>query len=355
MRILHLVYSSSYEIGGVEVFSVDVIRALHERGVEQFVFCREQPHIFERLHQGGIPYEFMDFVRWKRWLNHRRVRSKIKSYAPDVVHCWQPRAAIYMPGNSGVPALGWFGISSDATKMKHYAACDHYMGVSHELADYIGRQSGHPDRTFVGHTFGTLAEDPPLSREEFGIPDDKPVILMLARMRTVKGVDVLLRAAADLADMDAFFLLAGDGARMGEYQKLARDLGIESRVCFAGWRNDRSALLDLADVLAAPSRHEGCSAVMSEAWYKGVPLVATRAAGFREYIQHGVNGMLSDIDDVDGLAKNLRAVLEDDALRSRLVAGGTHTYEIQFSKEVVISNLLKSYEEIVRRGVIKNQ
>ena len=351
MRILHLVYSSSYEIGGVEVFSVDAIRALHERGVEQFVFCREQPHIFERLHQGGISYEFMDFVRWKRWFNHRRVRSKIKSYTPDIIHCWQPRAAIYMPGNSGVPALGWFGISSDATKMKYYAACDYYMGVSHELADYIGKQSGRPDRTFVGHTFGTLAKDPPLSREEFGIPDDKPLILMLARMRTVKGVDVLLRAAVDLADLDAFLLLAGDGAGMEKYQKLAQDLGIESRVRFIGWRNDRSALLDLADVLAAPSRHEGCPAVMSEAWFKGVPLVATRAAGFREYIRHGENGMLSDIDDVDGLVKNLRAVLEDDALRSRLVASGTHTYETQFSKEVVISNLLQAYEDISSRGV----
>ena len=352
MRILHLVYSSSYEIGGVEIFSVDVMRALHERGVEQFVFCREQPHIFKRLHQGGIPHEFMDFVRWKKWFNHRRVRNKIKSYAPDIVHCWQPRAAIYMPGNTGVPALGWFASLYDPTKMKHYITCDYYMGVSHEIADYIVRQSGHPDRTFVGHTFGTLDEDLPLSREEFGIPDGKPVILMLARMRTVKGVDVLLRAAVDLADLDAFLLLVGDGVGMEKYQKLARDLGIGPRVCFAGWRTDRSALLDLADILAAPSRNEGCPAVMSEAWFKGVPLVATRAAGFREYVRHGENGMLSDIDDVDGLAMNLRAVLEDDALRSRLIAGGTHTYETQFSKEVVISNLLKAYEEISRRGVV---
>ena len=352
MRILHLVYSSSYEIGGVEVFSVDVIRALHERGVKQFVFCREQSHIFERLHQGGIPHEFMGFVRWKRWLNHRRVRSKIKSYAPDVVHCWQPRAAIYMPGNSGVPALGWFGISSDATKMKHYATCDYYMGVSHELADYIRRQSGYPDRTFVGHTFGTLSEDPPLSREEFGIPNDKPVVLMLARINSQKGVDILLRAAVDL---DVFLLLAGDGAGMENYQKLTRDLGIESRVRFIGWRNDRSALLGLADVVALPSRSEAFGTVMAEAWYKGVPVVASRADGPRQYIEHGMNGMLSDIDDVNGLAVNLRAVLEDDALRSRLIAGGTHTYETQFSKEVVISNLIKSYEDIVRKGVIKNQ
>ena len=344
-----MVYSSSYEIGGAEVFSMDTIRALHERGVEQFVFCRKQAHIFDRLHQGEIPYEFMDFVRWKKWFNHRQALRKIKSYAPDVVHCWQPRAAISMPGNSGVPVLGWFGANS---KLKHYATCDYYMGVSRELVEYIKRESGYPDRVFLGHTFGTLPEDPPLSRKEFGIPDGKPVILMLARINSQKGVDILLRAAVDL---DVFLLLAGDGAGMENYQKLTRDLGIESRVRFIGWRNDRSALLGLADVVALPSRSEAFGTVMAEAWYKGVPVVASRADGPRQYIEHGMNGMLSDIDDVNGLAVNLRAVLEDDALRSRLIAGGTHTYETQFSKEVVISNLIKSYEDIIRKGVIRNQ
>ena len=333
-----MVYSSSYEIGGAEVFSIDAIRALHEKGVEQFVLCRKQAHIFERLRQGGIPYEFMDFVRWKKWFNHGRVLRKIKSYVPDMVHCWQPRAAISMPGNSGVPVLGWFGANS---KLKHYATCDYYMGVSRELVEYIKRESGYPDRAFLGHTFGTLSEDPPLSREEFGIPDDKPVVLMLARINSQKG--------------DVFLLLAGDGSGVKKYQKLARDLGIESRVRFIGWRNDRSALLGLADVVALPSRSEAFGTVMAEAWYKGVPVVASRADGPRQYIEHGMNGMLSDIEDVEGLAKNLRAVVEDDSLRKRLVAGGMRTYESQFSKEVVISNLLQTYEEVIRRGVIRNQ
>lgn len=111
-------------------------------------------------------------------------------------------------------------------------------------------------------------------------------------------------------------------------------------------------MFDLADILAAPSRHEGCPTVMPEAWFKGVPVVAARAQGLREYIRHGENGMLSDIDDVEGLAKNLRAILEDSKLRERLVTEGKRTYETQFSKEVVISNLLKTYEEIIHRGPI---
>ena len=343
MKILHLIHSLGNS--GAITFTADTLLALQERGkVEQFVLCRSNDILLDRLHRGKIPYELMDFVRWKKWLDQRRIRSKIESYKPDVVHCWMNRAASFMPAESGVPSLGWFG---HYYKVNRFASCDYYTGVSHGLCDYIGRESGYPDRVFLGHTFGTLPEDTPLSREEFGIPEDKPVILMLARMHREKGVDVLLRACVEV---DAFLLLAGTGPELENYRKLAQDLGIESCVCFAGWRDDRSALLELADILAAPSRNEGCPTVMPEAWFKGVPVVAARAQGLREYIRHGENGMLSDIDDVEGLARNLRAVLEDNALRMRLISEGARTYETQFSKEVVISNLLKTYEEIIRRG-----
>ena len=345
MRILHLIHSLGNS--GAITFTADTLLALQETGkVEQFVLCRSNDILLDRLHQGNIPYELMNFVRWKKWLDQMRIRSKIKSYAPDVVHCWMNRTASFMPTGSGVPSLGWFG---HYYKVSRFANCDYNVGVSPALVDYIGRESGYPDRVFLGNTFGTLPEDPPLSREEFGIPDDKPVILMLARMHHEKGVDVLLRACVKV---DAFLLLAGTGPELENYRIMAKDLGLESRACFAGWRNDRSALLDLADILAAPSRNEGCPTVMPEAWFKGVPVVAAKAQGLREYIQHGVNGMLSEIDDVDGLTKNLRAVLEDTALREQIIKEGKRTYETHFTKEVVIAKLLETYHEIIRRGVV---
>ena len=345
MKILHLIHSLGNS--GAITFTADTLLALQESSnVEQFILCRSNDILLDRLHRGNIPYELMDFVRWKKWIDQIRIRNKIKSYAPDVVHCWMNRAASFMPAGSGVPSLGWFG---HYYKVSRFANCDYNIGVSPALVDYIGKESGHPERVFLGNTFGTLPEDPPISRGEFGIPDDKPVILMLARMHQEKGVDVLLRACVEV---DAFLLLAGTGPELETYRALAKDLGLESRVCFAGWRSDRSALLDLADILAAPSRHEGCPTVMPEAWFKGVPVVAAKAQGLREYIRHGENGMLSDIDDVECLARNLRAVLEDSNLRKHLVTEGHLTYETHFSKEVVTNNLLETYEEIIRRGVV---
>ena len=369
MMVLH-VMSERGAHGGGEIFALDTVLALQERGVEQFVVCRPYDDYLRPLRNAGIPFETFDFNKWNKWFQKRlvggRILRRIKSHAPDVVHCWMPTAADWTPPGSGVPVLGWFGIRLD---MKHFRNCDYHMGVTHELTDWIGRESGHPDRAFHGHTFVRLKEDPALSREEFGIPDDKLVILMLARMSPAKGVDILLRAAVDL---DVFLLLAGggnalknhhslarelgiesgEGHTLEDYRKLARDLGIESRVRFIGWRHDRSALLDLADILAVPSRFEGFPTVVPEAWSKNVPVVASKANGLGEYINHGINGMLSDIEDIEGLKDNLCAVLEDVDLREKLIAGGAETYETKFSKQAVISSLLKTYEEIVRRGVV---
>ena len=58
-----------------------------------------------------------------------------------------------MTAGSGVPVLGWLGAYMD---MKHYVNCDYWSGRSHDLVDYIRRESEYPDRAFLRHTFGTL-------------------------------------------------------------------------------------------------------------------------------------------------------------------------------------------------------
>lgn len=348
MKILHVLSARKVHLG-IDVAAMDTILALQEQeDVEQFVVCRPHESFIAPLSQVKIPVTTVDFNKWNKWFMKRwiprLIHHKIKSYLPDVVHCWGNIATTFIPFGSGVPALEW---DANISTLKHDNACNYYICVSHQNAEEIKIQTGRPDCVFLSHPFGTLQRDKSLSAEEFGIPAGKSVVLMLSRMSWEKGVDVLLRAVVEL---DVFLLLVGDGPDMRNYQNLARDLGLESRVCFTGWRNDRYALLEFADVLVVPSRKESFGAVIPEAWGTGVPVVAARADGPRQYIKHGINGMLSDIEDVEGLAKNLCTVLENDDLRSRLIAGGTHAYKTEFSKEVVISGLLKTYEEIVRRG-----
>lgn len=221
------------------------------------------------------------------------------------------------------------------------------MGVTRDIVRHIGEASGKPDRAYLGHTFGTLAADPPVRRSDFGLPENKPLVLLLSRMHWKKGVDLLLEAAAQLPDM--VFLMAGDGPDLEKYQRQADQLGVADRVCFAGWRHDRAALLNIADICVLPSRYEPFGTVIAEAWFAGVPLVATRADGAKQYVTHEKDGLLSDIDDLDMLVDNLGRLAIDPALGNRLIKHGKQTYEELFERESVTSRLVTNYEDMIAR------
>lgn len=98
-----------------------------------------------------------------------------------------------------------------------------------------------------------------------------------------------------------------------------------------------------------PSRYEPFGTVIAEAWFAGVPLVATKADGARQYVTHEKDGLLLDIDDLDGLVQCLDRAANNQTLRKALVSNGQKTYGELFSKQVVIDNLIASYSDIITR------
>ena len=145
---------------------------------------------------------------------------------------------------------------------------------------------------------------------------------------------------------DTYFWL-GDGPELETYKELAHDLGIEERVRFLGWRNDRAALLGAVDICVLPSRYEPFGTVIAEAWSTQVPLVAAKAAGALQYVIHGENGLLCAIDNPADLARQIRTVIADSNLHTHLIEGGKKTYDELFSRDVVIRTLINAYNQII--------
>jgi glycosyltransferase involved in cell wall biosynthesis len=342
LSILHVIAGA--ERGGAETFCLDMIKSLHDRGVDQTVISRPYPHVVQALDERGIRHYAMGFERWWKWPHQRKIASIVAEEAPDLVHAWMNRASSFIPAGLPPPVLGWFGGYYD---LKNYQQCDFYMGVTRDIVRHIGEASGHPDRAYLGHTFGTLASDPPVTRGQFGLPENKKLVLLLSRMHWKKGVDLLLEAAGQLPDH--VFLLAGDGPDLEKYRQQAETLGVTDRVCFAGWRDDRAALLDIADICVLPSRYEPFGTVIAEAWYAGVPLVATRADGAKQYVSHDKDGLLLDIDDLPMLVENLDRLAKEPKLGPRLVKEGKKTFKALFEREAVTTNLIKNYEDMIQR------
>ena len=342
MKILHIIAGAKE--GGAESCAVDTIRALDKKGIKQTLICRPHANFLKLTEDSELKSYTLSFSPLFKWLEKIRIDSIIKEEKPDLIHCWMSRAASFTPKQTHIPVLGWFGGYYD---LKYYKNCNFFMGVSKDIVRHISEQIEAPERAYVGHVFGTLDKINEFKKSDFNIPMNARVVLLLSRMHWKKGVDLLIDAAHRIND-DVYFLLAGDGPDISRYKEQAKALNLEKRVIFLGWQTDRLGLLNIADVCVLPSRYEPFGIVITEAWFAGVPLVATKAAGAKNYVKNLHDGLLIEIDDLEGLVAAITMALENQKLRKKLIINGKKSYENGFSRDAVISTLLGSYENMIR-------
>jgi glycosyltransferase involved in cell wall biosynthesis len=144
----------------------------------------------------------------------------------------------------------------------------------------------------------------PASRDELGLPADAFVLITVGRLVRRKAIDVLLAAIAKSGDGGAHLVVVGSGPEMDPLQAKASELGLESRVTFAGHVSEERKwqLLSAADAYASSAMHEGFGLVFLEAMAAGLPVVAFDHGGQVDFLEDGRTGCLLSHGDLAGLA-----------------------------------------------------
>lgn len=164
--------------------------------------------------------------------------------------------------------------------------------------------------------------DQALSRHILGLSGER-IILFVGRLDRIKGVDLLLRAIAEIApvsaqDVRAVILGHDEGARrtLGTYQAMARRLGIERYVEFRGIipQSELPLYYSAADVLAMPSAYESFGMAAAEAMACETPVVGFRVGGLASLIEGGRTGFLAAPGDQTDYVSRLHAALWHDDL-----------------------------------------
>jgi glycosyltransferase involved in cell wall biosynthesis len=160
--------------------------------------------------------------------------------------------------------------------------------------------------------------------------EGRRVLLYLGRINKTKGVEILLRAFAKATTEipDVQLVVAGPANSPGEVRygdslrALSDRLGISDRVSFTGRLSDddKLAALEYCSALVLPSLYEPYGIVLLEAAAHGKPSIATRTDGPSSLIRDGVNGLLVDPGDEEGLANALGLLMNDEGLRAKLSA-----------------------------------
>lgn len=339
MKVLQIM--GGRDVGGAETAFADTVCALHKKGLKQQAVIREGAPCEANFRELGIPVTTLPFRKPFDWKTRPGIEKVIAAFQPDIVQTWMNRATQFCPKGNFVH-VGWFG---GYYKIPNYQNCDHLVGVTPDICRHQVMEGWPAEKAHVLRTFYLKEDAEPLDRREFETPEDVPLLLSLARLHPKKGLDVLLNALVKVPS--AYLWIAGSGPLRDELESLAKNLKVNDRVRFLGWRTDRAALLEAADICVFPSRYEPFGTVMVEAWAHKVPLVAAASAGPKVHIKDGENGMLVPIEDADALAKAINTVIEDKDLADKIVGGGFKTYTSEFTAGKVVESYIDFYKSVL--------
>ncbi|WP_431282357.1 glycosyltransferase [Humitalea sp. 24SJ18S-53] len=312
--------------GGAELFFERLTLALHDAGDDVLAAVRRDPQRAARLKAGGVVPLELGFGGVFDLLTGPRLKRALRDFSPTVTVAWMNRAARFTPAGPWT-LVGRLGGYYD---LKYYRRCDHLVGNTHDLVRYIVAQGWPADRA---HYLPNFAPDL-VGAAPAALPGQRR-LLALGRLHRNKGFDVLIRALASVPA--AHLSLAGEGPERDALTRLAAECGVADRVTFLGWRQDTGALLAGADLLVVPSRHEPLGNVVLEGFSAGRPVIAAAAAGPRELIEDGRNGILVPLEDPGALAVAIAALLAESDRASALAAAGRQTFAQNFAEAPVVA------------------
>jgi len=335
-RVIHLHFGKE---GGAERFFVNLARAFDQRGVEQRFFIRPDRSWGEAIAAlGPVEYDNFRRISLTRWLTRRKLDRHIAEFRPDAVMSWMPRASQLQPRNFDGTRLVRLG--DYPANLKHFGHCDMIVGNTPGI-------TAHCDALGWDRGLATISNFPrwvtpePVPRAQHDTPEDAPLVVTGGRFVPRKGMDVALRAVAQIPG--ARLWLVGDGKERDALEQLARELGIADRTRFVGWVDEPIHHIASGDAFVLPSRHEPLGNVLLEAWKAGVPSVSSRCEGPAWFMRDGEDGLMADIDDVDGTAAALSRLLGNRDAARKMAISARERLEAMFSEDAVCDAYMRLF------------
>jgi N-acetyl-alpha-D-glucosaminyl L-malate synthase BshA len=179
--------------------------------------------------------------------------------------------------------------------------------------------------------------------------DEERIITHISNFRKVKRIPDIIGIFNKIQkEIPAKLMMVGEGPEKEKAEHLCRELGIQDKVIFFGNSNEIDTILCQTDLFLLPSKTESFGLVALEAMACGVPVISSNAGGLPEVNKDGFSGYLSEVGDVDGMAKNAMKILKDEAVLSEFKKNALITAQ-QFD----IKKILPLYEDLYQRAIAK--
>lgn len=173
---------------------------------------------------------------------------------------------------------------------------------------------------------------------------DTKLICMVGSFKEQKDQATLIRAMKKLPS-DIHLLLIGEGPLKEKNQTLAKEIGVEDRVHFLGFRNDIPRILKTVDIVVLSSHWEGFGLAAVEGMASGKPVIASDVLGLREVVQ-GAGILFLKGDSIELATKINELFIENDKYDD--IAKKCLLKSNYFSIEKMVERYINAYRKLFR-------
>ncbi|MDU8945526.1 glycosyltransferase [Ovoidimarina sediminis] len=301
-----------------------------------------------------------------------KLANHFRKINPDIIHTHQSKAGLIgriaarkLPAAviHGLHIVNFEGVSE--TRRRLYIRLerlasnwtDGYIAVSAAVAEAHSRAGiAGLDRIEVIYSGMNLERfqnaNPPsdlVDKLERDVKGRKIVLLLAAfepRKRQLGLIEEIGRRKADTSHL--YFLLAGDGSTRRECESRSKELGLDDKVCFLGFREDAESLIVVSDVGLITSRQEGLPRVAVQYLAGGRPVVSPDLLGIEEVLNDGKNSLIS-ASSISSLVDSLILLTRQRSRLDHLTAGARATDVSRWSEEALGRRTTEYYREIISK------
>ena len=264
----------------------------------------------------------------------RRVRRELARLRPDIVHTHLVHGDVYGGLGAGAVPVVSTKHNDDPFRRGPFRHVERLLtrrarrviAISEALRRYCVQAVGLPAEKIEVVPYGLDDLPAPWGEgPDVSLPDEARILLCVSRLAEQKGVDVAVRALAQVREIEprAVLVVLGEGP---ERARLAAD-----GVFLPGRVGDVASWYRRAELLVHPARWEGFGLALLEAMLAAKPVVATRVSAAPEIVVDGETGVLVPPDDAEALAEAVLGLLADPTRAAAMGEAGLARAQSEFS------------------------
>jgi N-acetyl-alpha-D-glucosaminyl L-malate synthase BshA len=191
-----------------------------------------------------------------------------------------------------------------------------------------------------------LEEGAPCYRSLMALDSEK-IITHISNFRKVKRIPDIIKIFHKIQQqIPSKLMMVGDGPEKEKAELLCEELGIANKVIFFGNSNEIDKILCFSDLFLLPSETESFGLAALEAMACSIPVISSNTGGLPEVNVDGFSGYLSNVGDIDSMAKNAVRILENEA---NLAKFKKNAYAV--AERFDIAKILPLYEAIYEKAI----